>query len=199
MSTFEADSGYAIPDGEALGVGLPFLLDEVSGGVDHLLHAEIGDRRGAQRSVALDRTEEPEAGVSDPDEIAARPEEAKSRQGAEITRRRGEFEPADEFERTEHRLVAADVEFGDRPGRYLDLLDGRAFGNGRSRQRRRQGKCCHRRQCQLPQPGDRKDHPARRKPPRRVSRALTSSNSEASCSVIAPASSSASTMVTARR
>ena len=51
----------------------------------------------------------------------------------------------------------------------------------------------------LPKAAARKDHPARRMPPRRVSRALSSPNSEASCSVMAPASSSASTMVTARR
>ena len=145
--------------------------------------------------------EEPEAGVGDADEVAARRQEAERRQRAEIARRRGQFQPADEFERPELRLVAADLEIRDRPRGNLHALD--ADGGGPHRMpgdtENRPADAAAASNPMQKRPARKKAHPARRMPPRRVSRAFSSPNSEASCSVMAPASSSASTMVTARR
>ena len=68
----EADGGDAVLDVEPFGIDQPFLRDDRAVGVDHLLHAEIGHARRPPVAVMLDRAEEPEAGIGDADEIAAR-------------------------------------------------------------------------------------------------------------------------------
>ena len=110
MIALEADRGDAVLDRQPFGVDLPFPVADLARAVEHLLHAEILDAGGLAVGVAGDRAEEPEAGVGDADEIRARRQEAERRQRAEIARRRGHLQPADEFERPETRLVAADLE-----------------------------------------------------------------------------------------
>ena len=57
----------------------------------------------------------PEAGVGNADEIAAGLRKRNADSAPKSRGGRGHFQPADEFQRAELRLVAADVEIGDRP------------------------------------------------------------------------------------
>ena len=84
MIALEADRGDAVPDVEPFGIDQPFLPDDLAVAVDHLLHAEAGDRGRPAVAIVLDRAVEPEAGVGDADEIAARHREAERRKRAEI-------------------------------------------------------------------------------------------------------------------
>ena len=110
MIALEADGGDPVLDREPFGIDLPFPVADLAGAVDHRRHAEIPDPGRLSLAIAYDRPEEPEAGVGHADEVAARRQEPKRGKRAEIARRRGQFQPADEFERPEMRFVAADLE-----------------------------------------------------------------------------------------
>jgi hypothetical protein len=154
--------------------------------VHHLLHRKVAEPDREAILVAPDRAGKPEAVIGDTEEIAAWREKPKAGQLSEFAPVAGHGEATDEGQPAIITFRAGDAEF----------LDGTEFeghrkgfgGKGRAGKRQKRKRC--RQQA--------RDHPARRLSPR-DDRAFSSSKRPASCSVIAPASSSASTMVTARR
>ena len=195
----EADGGDAVLDRQALGVDLPFAVADLAGPVDHRLHAEIADAgrlAGRRRAATVPKNQKP---------VSATP--MKSLPG--VRKRNADSAPKSrggEVISSPPTNSSGPNCFSSRP--MWKLVIGRdgnldALGLGwRSRARGARAKAATS-QEQRPEAASprtpRERHPARRMPPRRVSRASSSPNSEASCSVMAPASSSASTMVTARR
>src|SRR5690606_20054324 len=141
--------------------------------------------------VPFDRTGHPFAGIENRKEITPIRPEADRRDAADPAIGRGIPEPAEKFEGAEMRLLGA----GDEP---LDDMD-RKRREFACRRDRESHKTAHKR------PGNPADGLACNRP-QPASRALPrlgwpplSSKRAASCSVMAPASSSASTMVTALR
>jgi hypothetical protein len=198
MLALERDRGDAVMDGQAFRVGIMFFADGLAIVADDPLH---GKARHADRNaigVTLHRAKEPVAVIGDPDEFVAGCQEPQRGKLAEAAQRRLHLEPADEFEWAETRLVGADAEAVDGQECQLDI-EGR-LGHSRCRRKRQRRQTCGGEPARGCRPGH---QPARRiagrRLSRRVSRAVCSPNSAASCSVMAPASSSASTMVTARR
>ena len=198
----EADRGDAVPDVEPFGVdhAISCLIGRAVA-VDHLLHAEVGDRRPAGRRASRSTVPKNQKPVSaTPTKSLPGVGEAERRQRAEIACPARSSPARRRIRAGRTGFVAADAKGGDRPGGDLDLFQRRSGSHrrdGKGRGQREAGRsppgAAHRKSAAAALP-----HPARRRP-RRLSRALSSPNSEASCSVIAPASSSASTMVTARR
>ena len=83
MVALEADGGDAVLDVEPFGIDQPFLVDRLAVPSTICSMRKL-DARRPPVAVTLDRAVEPEAGVGDADEIAARRREAKRRQRAEI-------------------------------------------------------------------------------------------------------------------
>ena len=218
VDALDADIDQRAVERERLGIEPAARGDRLAVGTEHRRGLDVVEP-GHLAALVDDAAGEPAALVADRDEALALCIEPQARQSAEAAKPRGQDEPAAIFELAEpHARAVAGVERGQRPGIDLDRDRGgdREFvGNGRLR-RPLDGRLRQRR----------RGHGRHRKPRRcifqkaaaayRRAHALTNAtgaagwpvvgaapwvslNSSASFSVMAPPSSSASTMVTARR
>ncbi len=161
---------------------------------------QAGVRNAGQVAAGvLDETSgEPEPRVGDGVDRLAVGAEVEARPRAEGRIARVELESAQKIERPEMRLAAPGLKCADRERTHLDRREARRGGECASGEKRHRYKRAGKRPLQ--RRSARHCSVGRRgRAGRRAGSAACSSNSSASLSVIAPASSSASTMVTARR
>ena len=187
-------AAVAADDAQALGVGGALAGEAVPARIEHRRQHRPGDA-GRPAVGLLQRRDEPVAGIGDSVEgVAVRPE-IEPGERAEAAIAGDELQPAEKFQLAELHLGGAEGEVRERPHGDVDRREtGAVLGQRHRRQQSETGD----------ESGD--------EPPRRHCRAGRfwrgwragwatgrSSKSSASLSVMAPASSSASTMVTARR
>ena len=209
MMPLETDQKLAAGRGraqrQALGVALPLVAEEVSVGIAQGRGADVLHRHGVAGVVGLQPEGDPVPLVGDRDQLASVIAADQRRERLEGGVAGGEDEAAEELEVAEAAAAGlGGVEGGDRPDAHRRGAAGRRGRTGEGVGGERDGE----KQCDEGPEGAAEGaaSPAhaliRRRGPRRlpwVSPPGRSSNSEASWSVMAPASSSASTMVTARR
>ena len=210
IDPLDADIERAVLIGERLGVIPAARREGAAVGAEQRRHLGVGD---ADRTLALidDAAGEPISLVGQRDEMGAVGGHAQRREAAELLVRRGQLEAAAKFQRAEADLAGLARQKGidrfrvDRD-RDRAVVVG-AFGGERRDERERverdSGCGARGRPCTHGQRGaarQRGDHECRRRVGRRAgSGGGISSNSSASFSIMTPPSSSASTMVTARR
>ena len=218
VDALEPDIDQRAVERERLGIEPAARGDRLAVGTEHRRGLDVVEP-GHLAALVDNAPGEPAALVADRDEALALCIKAETRQSAEAAKPRGQDEPAAIFElaKPQTRPVAG-VERGQRPGIDLDRDrrgDREFVGNGRLRRpldgrlRSRDGRHGrHRkpRRCifQKPAAADGRAHALRMQAARPAwpvagAAPWVSLNSSASFSVMAPPSSSASTMVTARR
>ena len=219
VDALETDIDQRAVERERLGIEPAARGDRLAVGTEHRRGLDVVEP-GHLAALVDDAAGEPAALVADRDEALALGIEPQARQSAEAAKPRGQDQPAAIFELAEpHTRPVAGVERGQRPGIDLDRDrrgDREFVGNGRLR-RPLNGRLRQRRARARPPP---------KAPPLHISKGggglwagacshecrrrgrwwpvvgaapWVSLNSSASFSVMAPPSSSASTMVTARR